>query len=150
MRGLFPTFPLYGYFTLRFSCQGGGEVAFLTMGGLSATFFSIWGSFLGHAPPPPLLRKFLRAPMRSGGTLLNIANICSVVFISLFRCFNKGLFIMKYIYLNPTLYNKYINIYLYINIAGKVPNTVKIILMQFFTTIMEIEFIAMSITMVQN
>ena len=34
--------------------------------------------------------------------------------------------------------------------ACKVPNTVKIILMQFFTTIMEIEFIAMSITMVQN
>ena len=52
---------------------------------------------------------------------------------------------MKYIYLNPTLYIQQI-----INIAGKVPNTVKIILMQFFTTIMEIEFIAMSITMVQN
>ena len=32
----------------------------------------------------------------------------------------------------------------------KVPNTVKTILMQFFTTIMEFEFVAMSITMVQN
>ena len=52
---------------------------------------------------------------------------------------------MKYIYLNPTLYIQWI-----INIACKVPNTVKITLMQFFTTIMEIEFIAMSITMVQN
>ena len=52
---------------------------------------------------------------------------------------------MKYIYLNPTLYIQWI-----INIACKVPNTVKIILMQFFTTTMEIEFIAMSITMVQN
>ena len=52
---------------------------------------------------------------------------------------------MKYIYLNPTLYIQEI-----INIACKVPNTVKIILMQLFTTIMEIEFIAMSITMVQN
>ena len=52
---------------------------------------------------------------------------------------------MKYIYLIPTLY-----IELIINIACIVPNTVKIILMQFFTTIMEIEFVAMSINMVQN
>ena len=52
---------------------------------------------------------------------------------------------MKYIYLNPTLYIQWI-----INIAYKVPNTVSIILMQFFTTIMEIEFVAMSINMVQN
>ena len=33
-----------------------------------------------------------------------------------------------------------------INIAFKVPNTVKIILIQFITTIIDIEFIAMSIT----
>ena len=52
---------------------------------------------------------------------------------------------MKYIYLNPTIYIQWI-----INIACKVPNTVKIIVMQFFTTIMEIEFIAMSITKLQN
>ena len=52
---------------------------------------------------------------------------------------------MKYIYLIPTLY-----IQLIVNIACTciVPNTVKIILMQFFTTIMEIEFVAMSINMV--
>ena len=52
---------------------------------------------------------------------------------------------MKYIYLNPTLYTEWI-----INIVCKVPNTVNILLMQFFTTVIEIEFIGMSITMVQN
>ena len=52
---------------------------------------------------------------------------------------------MQYIYLTPTLYIQWI-----VNIACKVPNTVNIILMQFFTTTMEIEFVAMSINMVQN
>ena len=52
---------------------------------------------------------------------------------------------MKCIYLNPTLYIQWI-----VNIACKVPYTVKIISMPFFTTIMEIEFVAMCINMVQN
>ena len=52
---------------------------------------------------------------------------------------------MKYIYLNPTLYIQWI-----VNIACKVPNTVKIILMQFFTTIIEIEFVDININKVQN
>ena len=48
-------------------------------------------------------------------------------------------------YLKTSLHIQWI-----VNIACKVPNTVKIVLMQFFTTIMEIEFVAMSINMVQN
>ena len=59
--------------------------------------------------------------------------------------YNDNEMTMTYIYLKPTLYIQWI-----IHIACKVPNTVKIILMRFFTTIMEIEFLAMSITMVQN
>ena len=43
-----------------------------------------------------------------------------------------------------------IEIIIIINIARKIPNTVKTILMQYFTTIIEIEFVSMSITMVQN
>ena len=52
---------------------------------------------------------------------------------------------MKYNYLNPTLCIQWI-----VNIACEVPNTVKIIVIQFFTTVIEIEFGAMSINMVQN
>ena len=52
---------------------------------------------------------------------------------------------MKYIYLIPTPYIQWI-----VNIACKVPNTAKTASMLFFTTIMEIKFVAMSINMVQN
>ena len=52
-----------GAFLLRFSPYGG---PFFTMWGLSATFFSIWGTFFvlmgGGGLSPPPLQKFLLAP----------------------------------------------------------------------------------------